>query len=650
MDFVNERSVTPDYSGLPAKEYTLDIPRVPSVELPLKLSGSHDSVTKAIEMCGGIDNVKKALNAHKDTQEGLELYLNDDRNSDGPSAFFNEHPIVGRLAPHRDESIVMKLSLPKGTLEANGGDLRKAIASVPANRAKIVPVGIVNSTVRFREMSDFQMRLDNVPTANEFNDSFGSLDWGYVRKYVQSIPDYDSTPFENIDGLVLNSTSNIPSTDFQLPPPPRFSMVNIPFVYKFRGNPYATKSSSGESTVKGTYLKNYQQLVHGFDDTIQIPVEAHPALLEDYRKAQDTGVYPGSSKESKFKERLDQCLDILDRAFSVRPIWVKRHLDGIVSQELHGTLKIALSLRSYRFTKGPWRNTYIKFGVDPRTSSEYAKFQTEYFKVESKLQKSPLAAKNMPEPPAKFYKSDTQDGIDSRFYFDGQQIPWYLMLQIELLVHEPNIAEVCSKAVFLSKPTELTGWYHELDLTKIRKIVKYELGCLVQGNSEFSEYKLKFFKNLLYTKESMMTKDNAGIDADGDIQMSTSDGASGVSGDTANNPTKEIEGQEENGEEDGEDDDNGVEAGEMDDAVLEQEEDDADDADFGGFEGDNSQDRKPTTSNGEEQSSLDPDFDITNASFNDIITRVHQTDPDMATKLRKELDGLIFESELSHPR
>ncbi|CUS21996.1 LAQU0S04e05798g1_1 [Lachancea quebecensis] len=642
MGTPKERSATPDYTGVPAKEYTLDIPRIPSIELPLKVSAAQQSVQRAIGMCGGIDNVKKALNSHKDTSDGLELYLNDEKEEDGSSKFFNEHPITGRLVPERDESIVMKLSLPKGTLEACGGDIQKAILSVPPNRTKIVPVGIINNTIRFREMSDFQVRLDNVPSAREFNDSFGTLDWANFKSYVQSIPDQDSRPFENINRMIVDRTTSIPSTDFQLPPPPRFSMVNIPFVYKYKGNPYATKSSTGESTVKGTYLKNYQQLVHDFGKETKVPVTADPSLQKDYEKAKETGVYPGSNKDSKFFEKLEECLQILSRLFEKRRIWVKRHIDGLVPQELHPTLKIALSLVSYRFTKGPWRNTYIKFGIDPRDSPEYAKFQTEYFKIESRLQKSPLAAKYMPDPPPKFFESDIPEGIDSRFHFNGKQIPWYLMLQIDLLTDEPNIAEVFSKAEYLEEPTELTGWFHELDLTKIRRIVKYELGCLVQGNSEFSEYKLKFFKNMLYSKESMMSKsiEKQAPDADGDIEMANTDNHSNQTTGRVRN----VESEGNDSDNDGDDDDNGVEAGELDDTILEQEEGGDDD----GLEPDDDSDGGATENRGSDVSlSGSSTFDIKSASFDQIIRQVSQRDPELASRLRKDLDGFVFEQELS---
>ncbi|SCW01299.1 LAFE_0D09516g1_1 [Lachancea fermentati] len=611
-----------------AKEFTLDIPRIPSVELPLKVSASPSSVQKAVRMVGGLHNVKRALSSHSDTQEGLELYMNYGKEDNGSEVFFNEHPVIGRQVPLRDESIIVKISLPKGTLAAHNGDVRKSIASVPYKHAKIVPVAIIDNTIRFREMSDFQMCLDNAPAAKEFKESFGSMDWSKFKTYVESIPDDDSRPYENINNIIVDRSLKSPNTDFQLPPPPRFSMVNIPFVYKYKGNPYATKTSTGESTVKGTYLKNYQQFIHSFGESTQIPNAAHPSLIEDYEAAKKTGIYPGSNKESQFFEKLEKCLEILRKLFEKRPVWVKRHIDGIIPQDLHSALKIALSLVSYRFTKGPWRNTYIKLGIDPRSSSEYAKYQTEYFKIENKLLKSPQAAKNIPEPPSRFYQSNVPGEIDTRFVFDGKQIPWYLMLQIDLLIKEPNIAEIYDKLTYLEKPTELTGWYHELDLAKIRRIVKYELGCMVQGNYEFSEYKLKFFKNMLYAKESMMLKERDKEDEDGDVNM------------------EDVENQNKEGDSAGIDDeeDNGVETGEIDDSILEAEE--ADDEESFLIEEDTTQSRatKDTPSNASEIES--DNFDIKSASFMEIIQRIAKNDPETAETLRKELDGFVDQSQL----
>ncbi|AET38929.1 transcription factor TFIIIC subunit TFC1 Ecym_3444 [Eremothecium cymbalariae DBVPG len=607
-EITRTRSTTPtDIPGPYAKEFTLDLPRIPSLELPLKVSPAQESIEKAIKMCGGLQNVKASISSHSDADYDLEMYLNEGKNQDGSKVFFNEHPIIGKRVPQRDESVIMKITLPKGTLYKSQGDIRKAIASVCPSQMKAVPVAIIDNTVKFREMSDFQVRLDNVPSANDFKNSFGTLNWDNFKEYVKNIPDYDTRPFENMNNVVLDRSVKCPSSEFQLPPIPRFSMVSLPFIYKYNSNPYAMKTSTGESRVLGTYIKNYQQFVHDFSADTKIPETPHPELVKQYELAKKTKVYPGSKNDSKFYEKLEQCLLILTKLFETRHVWIKRHIDGIISQDLHSVLKIALALVSYRFTKGPWRNTYIKLGMDPRSSNIYAKYQTEYFKIEGKLLRNPAVRRNVPNPPEKFFQTDTPNDVDSRFRFNGKQIPWYLMLQIDLLIDEPNIKEIYDKAQYLETPSELTGWFTELDLAKIRKIVKYELGCMVQGNYEFNEHKLKYFKVMLYVKESFLNKDV----------------------DDATNVDELYSAKN-----DDDDDDNGVETGEIDDAVLEAEEE----------EDDEMVNQKPySTIDGSEDQD---DFNMKTATFKDIIDRIEKHDPDTAKYLSKKLDGFVQETEL----
>ncbi|QLL34622.1 hypothetical protein HG536_0G04840 [Torulaspora globosa] len=621
-------SPTPERCAALAKEYTLDIPHIPSLELPLCVSGSQESVTKAIAMCGGLSKVKEIFSEHGenvDSQRGLELYLNEGRDDDGCERFFNEHPIIGKKVPFRDESIILKIEMPKGTLAKHGQNIQKSLESLRSRDVRVTPVAIVNNTIKFREMSDFQLRLDNVPSAEEFKTSFDALDWSKLKSFVESVPDQDARPFENISSLVIDRTSKIPGGDFQLPPPPRLSMVSLPYQYNYKANPFATKKSNGVSEVKGTYIKNYQQFVHDMNDNTTVPEKPHASLQKDYEAATATGVYPGTKKESGFYESLEECLKILKELFARRPIWVKRHIDGIVRKEIHHTLKIALALLSFRFTMGPWRNTYIRFGVDPRSSAQYARYQTEYFKIERRLLRSPALRKHIPRPPPLIYESDTPGDIDSRFKFNGKQIPWYLMLQVDLLVEEPNIAEVYSKVDFLPVANELTGWFPELDLAKIRRIVKYELGCMVQGNYDFNQYKLKYFKNMVYVKESMIKEQST--DPEGDVNMDEEDNI---------DSSKPIDDGVPNQEED-EDYDNGVATGEADEAALEADEADEDDY-------------VPVTAinDGDDAEDFEDDqaFDVRSASFQEIIERIAKVNPNVAQRLQKELNGLVNEADL----
>lgn len=625
--------IDPPKEGPSAKEYTLDIPRIPSVELPLNISTKHSSVQKAIDMCGGIQKIKTAFKEEGplDTQQGLEMYMNH-----GDPSFFNEHPLVGKKVPYRDDSIILKITIPKGTLQKNSNNVVQSLKSLDEKDYKVTPVAIVNNTIKFRELSDFQMRLDNSSAANEFETKFNSLNWKGLQEYVETIPDNDTKPFENINNVILNRNLKCPNTDYQLPPPPKFSMIGLPHLYKYKGNPLA-KKSNGVTEVKASYIKNYQILLHGFNERIKIPMEAHIDAIKCYEQAKKDGFYPGTKKESKFYECLEECLTMLHEYFEQRPIWIKRHLDGLIPKRIHHTMRVALALLSYRFVMGPWRNTYIKFGVDPRSSNEYAKYQTEYFKIEKRLVNSLLGKKNIPKVPALVFDSNRPGEIDGRFRFNGTQIPWYLMLQIDILTDEPNINEIYRKAEYLDKPNELTGWFKELDLVKIRRIMKYELGCLVQGNHNFNEYRLKYYKSIRSINEpkpkNLNVREDEEVDEDGDINMDVDE------------EEKPNEGTDEN------EDDNGIMSDEADEATLEAEE--AESENHVRVENtqtleqdlDNDPNMDPTAIRGT-TSDINNSVNYKYATFGDIIDRIAKLDLAQAELLESQLDGFVHESRL----
>lgn len=639
-------------AGPIAKEYTLDIPRIPSLELPLNVSNKEESIQKAISMCGGVNKIKTAFkeDGPVDAQTGLELSLN---NND-PS-FYNEHPIVGKRVPFRDDSIVLKITVPKGTLAKNNGNVAKSLKSLNEEDYKVTPVAIVDNTIKFRELSDFQIRMDNSSASREFETKFNTLNWNDLQEYVETIPDNDTRPFENINKVVINNNLKSPNSDYQLPPPPKFSMIGIPHLYKYKGNPLVKKSSDGTAAVKASYIKNYQLLLHGFDKRFVTPFQAHKDAIKCYEQAKKDGVYPGTKKESKFYESLEECMALLVRLFEERPIWIKRHLDGLIPKRIHHTIKIALALLSYRFVMGPWRNTYIRLGIDPRSSSEFAKYQTEYFKIEKRLANSPMGKKTIPKIPDLTFESNVPDGIDTRFRFDGKTIPWYLMLQIDIMIYEQNIGQVFKHCKYLPEANELTGWFNELDLAKIRRITKYELGCLVQGNTKFNKYRLKYYRSIKSVDERKpknLNEANAKKtpDVDGDIVLEDTN-------ETHENENNQDD-DDDNDDDDDDDDDNGIMSDEADEAVLETTEAETeDDVHADGQSGhetmqpeaksidpiEYSRELETERANASE---INNSVDYKDATFAEIINRIAKLDPEEAEMLESKLEGFIHESML----
>ena len=683
-----------------ATEYTLDVPRIPSLQLPLNVLPNPRSVKNAIKMCGGIGKIKAAFKEENpiQSQVGLELYLNaniessdegegeedddddtvlsdneDDRNehhSNGekvddetsdPSKgqeqqqnkgkkqkdrkmigkqknlFFNEHPIRGKRAPYRDDSIILKITMPKGTLAKQNNSIRDALKSLDPKEYTVTPVAIINNSIKFRELSDFQVRLDNVPAAHEYQTNFRSLDLQKIKKYVDSIPENDVSPLENIADIIIDRSLPSPASDYQLPPPPRFSQVGLPHRYMYKQNTFAASKDDGTFRVSAYYVKNYQILVHELDDSVKIPTKPEEALLRDYREAQRTGFYPGSTPGAGYLEALEECVELLNKLFSRRPVWIKRHLDGIVPERIHHTIKVALALVSYRFTMGPWRNTYIKLGCDPRSSREYAKYQSEYFKIPKKMLDDPKIRKNVPEIPTLSFESNNPGDIDTRFVFDGTRIPWYLMLQIDLLIKEPNVAEVYNKVEYLSTPSPVSGWFTELDLFKMRSIVKHELICLAEGNRNFDQKRLDFFKTVDHVTSRHLARNR--LRGRGGMPVAVADGETGEAADVNMLAEEEETVEQQKG------------SPKQEDVEMEPKKD-SEESKIGAsvednVEGDDDDDDQGEVAREDEEEMVNEDVygDIRNGTFSDVISRVAELDPKTAEYL-KQLDGFVDESRI----
>jgi general transcription factor 3C polypeptide 5 (transcription factor C subunit 1) len=78
-----------------------------------------------------------------------------------------------------------------------------------------------------------------------------------------------------------------------------------------------------------------------------------------------------------------ECVEKLKDLFDKRPIWTRRGLRNAMTPRLRNALKYVYPQVSYYWRSGPWRDTCVKFGVDPRSSKDYAIYQVVAFKMEA---------------------------------------------------------------------------------------------------------------------------------------------------------------------------------------------------------------------------------------------------------------------------
>jgi general transcription factor 3C polypeptide 5 (transcription factor C subunit 1) len=148
-------------------------------------------------------------------------------------------------------------------------------------------------------------------------------------------------------------------------PPPLFSNDALPFNWTYQQNAHLVTSvneNTGEITLVNTQ-------------------KSRKTLLQ-YLPA-DIKTIPSSSPHPPPKdEAVRMVLARVTEALEERPIWTRRALGNRIGHEKFPIPIIkALHHAVYQFKKGPFRDTLIKYGVDPRTDPKYRKYQTLFFKL-----------------------------------------------------------------------------------------------------------------------------------------------------------------------------------------------------------------------------------------------------------------------------
>lgn len=169
---------------------------------------------------------------------------------------------------------------------------------------------------------------------------------------------------QHIKNLTLDVDEPFSSKeDLDMLPPPKFSPVTLPFNYGYRQNVGVAVVEDGKGGSKLINTKTAPKLY-----AISISVD----------EPSPTG--PSKELNRPPDEPTQECINALNKLFDERPIWSRRALEYHLPANLQRNIKYALPRISYTFRGGPWRTLNVKFGLDPRSSSEYRFYQSRYFR------------------------------------------------------------------------------------------------------------------------------------------------------------------------------------------------------------------------------------------------------------------------------
>jgi general transcription factor 3C polypeptide 5 (transcription factor C subunit 1) len=317
----------------------------------------------------------------------------------------------------------------------------------------IEPIGAVNETHRFRNLPDFQMIASDNAMMREL--AVHALKPNYEALKTLTV---DSRPgAAHISSFVA---------------PPSFMAANMPYRYEFNqasGVKFG-QDASGNATTTNIQAPPRRVVVAVEPDVAEVP-QAPPANLE---------------RHHQFGHYLDDAVRALGELLEKRPLLTRRVAMNFIPQYSDSVFKEATQWVGYSFRAGPWRDSLIKYGVDPRKDPKYRIYQTLMFQLDRRSETAIAATSAgnsnpnndsneiIPSNPPPGWQSHLFDGLHVRH---GGGKTWQICdvtdPLLKSLFSTPLIQTECDVHQF--------GWYHNGTLCKARAIMRDKMDHLFRG-------------------------------------------------------------------------------------------------------------------------------------------------------------------------
>ena len=578
-----------------AESYSMDIPHVAAVELPLNIKNK----AKVINALGGRDKISDAI---KNSDVPLELRFRKDP---------FHHPVQATTSTN--ERVLIKVSIPKKVAKQNQGALVRELIQMSnddKSAPKIQPIAIIDKTFRFRAMSDFQViTKNNLDVQDITKNVLNATNYESLKQYVEN--------HNNFHGYMDMNNEYFENKDHHLPPPPVFSPIKYPYDYRYQKNPITSAvkdEKSGEMKIisKKTPFKLHTILI---DISTDPPTQPPPKLTANLNKLLDQKLSVNSPEYLLVK-----CIEWCKEMFTIKPIWIRRQLYDIIPDELNKSLKFALPYVSYIYKSGPWRFCNIKIGVDPRTEPSFWRYQNEYFRVLGVRNSSQDSSKKV--VPKTLEHAPFPIEISQNLLFDGVNLPSAVTYQIgdildlDITSIIENHLKSMGKDFVRDSLDTLDGWINKTTMNLIRRIMRYKLQQLVK-EEPIDQSKIYKMSNADFAREETCVEDIK--DDEEDTKMGIYDFDDG---DEQEEVVEELRGEEEVVEEE-----NQKETDILPKSVDQSE-----------------QGNTAETDPNEDPDAMDIDVAV---DIDDIFTRVRNMNPETAESLR-HLVGFIRQDDLNN--
>ncbi|RKF75272.1 General transcription factor 3C polypeptide 5 [Golovinomyces cichoracearum] len=307
-------------------------------------------------------------------------------------------------------------------------------------RYKIEVVGQIRQTHRYRCLTDFHFSVANTKFYSHLRDTTLTGKVNKIREFK----------LNNSKGVVKND---------EIMPPPTMTSHPLQFNWQWHQNGNIFEENIGGKNILVNRSKprktDVPYLAHDVDEVPSGP----PFELQD-----DPGV----------EELVKELRIVLDE----RPVWTRRSL----TNRLRGSnylflLRAAIQFVAYQFKGGPFRDSIIKYGIDPRKDRRYRKYQTFFFKLLDEEDRG--EGLGWHDPRVSFnQEASTKEKVPSHI-FDGQNLTMDGKVWQACDIKDPMLQNLIENSPYRETfDSRDDGWFCNGAISKIKSIMKTKLEAI----------------------------------------------------------------------------------------------------------------------------------------------------------------------------
>ncbi|KAJ3558658.1 hypothetical protein NM688_g793 [Phlebia brevispora] len=348
-------------------------------------------------------------------------------------------------------------------------------------------MGVVPKTARFRSMADYQYRFSREDSISKLRYAMQTMDVEGILNYNISEEQEDYTvavPSNemdvDIDPALVEAKERAPQTirsNLRLPPPPLFSRQTIPQIYNYKANPASVPTTyideeTGEEKkrlINRMRWKGFGPIAINFSDK-GVP-DKPSQIIEDQRSQADQNL-----------------LKRLEQLFQERPVWTRTAIfNQFSSAEVREIVnsKFLLPLVSYVFQDGPWRDTQVRIGYDPREDPEARFYQRVYFRNLNHPISRPSVLNRRQEARMDFANARTEPSNEDKrsHIFDGLTVTKETAAFQLCDLHDPMLKEMVEEEEDLRETcNERDGWFSTHAFERIKLVLRHKFFSLLSGH------------------------------------------------------------------------------------------------------------------------------------------------------------------------